>query len=170
MNGLELLREDHRKVQGLFEQVKATETERQRKQFYKKIKAELETHTYIEEKVFYPALKKYEEFKEMALEAVEEHLQVKTLWRDIDRLSEDSERFEPKLMVLIENVEHHIEKEEGEMFPEVERRFSEEQLENMRQSLEAAKKEFGKKTRAKAASSRRPRRAPPARRAGGASA
>jgi hemerythrin-like domain-containing protein len=154
MNGLELLKEDHRKVQGLFEQVKATENERQRKQIYKKIKAELETHTYIEEKVLYPTLKKYEEFKEMALEAVEEHLQVKTLWRDIDRLSEDSDRFEPKLMVLIENVEHHIKKEEGEMFREVERRFSEEQLENLGQSLEAAKKELGKKPRAKAASSR----------------
>jgi hypothetical protein len=39
VNGLELLKEDHRKVQGLFEQVKATEIERQRNQFYKKIKA-----------------------------------------------------------------------------------------------------------------------------------
>jgi hemerythrin-like domain-containing protein len=154
MNGLELLKEDHRKVQGLFEQVKATENERQRKQLYKKIEAELETHTYIEEKVLYPALKKYEEFNEMAMEAVEEHLQMKILLRDIDRLSEGSERFEPKLMVLIENVNHHIEKEEGEMFPEVERRFSGERLEDLGQSLEAAKKEFGKKTRAKAASSR----------------
>ncbi|HEX5080708.1 MAG TPA: hemerythrin domain-containing protein [Blastocatellia bacterium] len=155
MNGLELLKEDHRRVQGLFEQVKATENERQRMQFYKKIKAELETHIYIEEKVLYPTLKKYEEFKEMAMEAVEEHLQVKTLWREIDRLSEDSERFEPKLMVMMENVEHHIEKEEGKMFLDVEMRFSEEELENLGRSLEAAKKEFGKTTRAKAASSRR---------------
>lgn len=52
----------------------------------------------------YPTLRKYEEFNEMALEAVEEHLQMKTLLRDIDRLSEGSERFEPKLMALIENV------------------------------------------------------------------
>jgi hemerythrin-like domain-containing protein len=154
MNGLELLKEDHRKAQELFEQVKTTGNERQRKQLYKKIKVELDTHIYIEEKVLYATLKKYEEFKEMALEAVEEHLQVKTLLRDIDRLSEGSERFEPKLMALIENVGHHVEKEEGEMFPEVERRFSEEQLEDLGQSLEAAKKEFGKKTRAKAASSR----------------
>jgi hypothetical protein len=154
MNGLELLKEDHRKVQELFEQVKTTGNERQRKQLYKKIKAEVETHTYIEEKVLSPALKKYEEFKEMALKAVEEHLQVKNILREIDRLSEGSERFEPKLMVLIENVNHHIEEEEGEMFPEVEGRFSERQLEDLGQNLEAAKKEFGKKTRAKVASSR----------------
>jgi hemerythrin-like domain-containing protein len=57
-------------------------------------------------------------------------------------------------MVLVENVEHHIEKEEGEMFTQVESRFSEEQLEELGQALEAAKKEFGKKPRAKAASSR----------------
>src|SRR5262249_60845808 len=98
--------------------------------------------------------KKHEEFKEMALEAVEEHLQMKTLLRDIDHLSEGSERFEPKLMALIENVEHHIEKEESEMFPAVKGHFSEGQLEDLGQSLEAAKKDFGKTTRAKAASSR----------------
>jgi hypothetical protein len=94
MNGLKLLKEDHRKVQELFEQVKTIGNERQRKQLYNKIKVELNTHTYIEEKVLYATLKKYEEFKEMALEAVEEHLQVKNLLRDIDRLSDGSERFE----------------------------------------------------------------------------
>ena len=154
MNGLELLKDDHRKIQGLFEQVKMTESERQRKQIYKKIKAELETHTYIEEKVLYPSLKKHEEFREITLEAIEEHLQMKTLLRDIDRLQEGSERFEPKLMVLMQSVNLHIEKEEGEMFPEVEERFSEEQLEELGQHLVAMKKEFGKKPRAKAASSR----------------
>jgi iron-sulfur cluster repair protein YtfE (RIC family) len=154
MNGLELLIEDHRKAQELFEQVRATENERQRRQLYKKIKTELETHTYIEEKILYPALKKYEEFREMAFEAVEEHLQTKTLLRDIDHLTDGSERFEAKLMVLIEGVDHHIGKEEGEMFPQIERRFSEEQLEELGRLLEVAKKEFGKKPRAKAASSR----------------
>jgi hemerythrin superfamily protein len=154
MNGLELLKEDHRKVQELFEQVKTIGNERQRKQLYNKIKVELDTHTYIEEMVLYATLKKYEEFKEMALKAVEEHLQMKNLLRDIDHLSEGSERFEPKLMVLIENVNHHIEEEEGEMFPKVKGRFSEGQLEDLGQYLEDAKKEFGKKPRTKAASSR----------------
>jgi hemerythrin superfamily protein len=154
MNGLKLLKEDHRKAQGLFKQLRATDNERQHKQLYKKIKTEIETHTYIEEKVLYPGLKQYEEFREMTFEAIEEHLQVKTLFRDIDRLSDNSDRFDAKLMVLMENVEHHIGKEECEMFPEVEKRFSEGQLEELGRALEAAKKEFGKKPRAKAASSR----------------
>ena len=154
MNGLELLKEDHQKVQTLFDQVKATESDRQHRQLFKKIKTELETHTFIEEKVFYPTLKKYEEFKDQILEAIEEHLQVKTLLRSLERLSEGAERFDAKLMVLINDVEHHVEEEEGELFPKVERNFSEEQLEKLGQELTAAKKEFGKQSRARAATSR----------------
>jgi hemerythrin-like domain-containing protein len=154
MNALELLMEDHRKVQELFEQVKGTENQKQHKQLFKRIKTELDTHTHIEERVFYPTLKKYEEFKETVLEAIEEHLQVKTLLRAIDRLSEGNERFDAKLKVLIDNVEHHIEEEEGELFPKVKRQLSSEQLEELGLELEAAKKDFGRKPRARAASSR----------------
>jgi hemerythrin-like domain-containing protein len=154
MNALELLMEDHRKVQELFDQVKGTESQKQHKQLFRRIKAELDTHTHIEERVFYPTLKKYEEFKETVLEAIEEHLQVKTLLRAIDQLSEGNERFDAKLKVLIDNVEHHVEEEEGELFPKVKRRLSSGQLEEIGQELEAAKKDFGRKPRARAASSR----------------
>lgn len=154
MHALELLKEDHQKVQELFDQVKATENEKQHRQLYKKIKVELETHTYAEEKVLYPALKKDEEFKDHVLEAIEEHLQVKTLLRDIEKLADGSERFEAKLKVVIDNVEHHVEEEEEELFPKVEARFSEEDLEALGVELAAAKKEFGKAARAKAASAR----------------
>jgi hemerythrin superfamily protein len=154
MNALELLREDHQKVQELFEQVKATESQKQHKQLFRRIKTELDTHTHIEEKVFYPTLKKYEEFKETVLEAVEEHLQIKTLLRAIDQLSEGNERFDAKLKVLIDNVEHHVEEEEGELFPKVKRQLSSKQLEELGLELEAAKKDFGRKPRARAASSR----------------
>jgi hemerythrin superfamily protein len=154
MNALELLMEDHRRVRDLFEQVKATESQRQHKQLFRKIKTELDTHAYIEEKVFYPALKKYEEFRETVLESVEEHLQMKTLLRAIDRLSEGAERFDAKLKVLMDDVEHHVEEEEGELFPKVETRFPGEWLKEMGREIEAAKKGFGRTTRARAATSR----------------
>jgi len=154
MNALELLKEDHRKVHELFEQVKATESQKQHKQLFRMIKTELDTHAHIEEKVFYPTLKKYEEFKETVLEAIEEHLQMKTSLRAIDRLSEGAERFDAKLKVLIDDVEHHVEEEEGELFPKVERQFSSEQLEELGMELETAKKDFGRKPRARVASSR----------------
>lgn len=154
MNAVELLKEDHQRVQALFEQVKGTENERQHKQLFKKIKTELETHTYIEEKVFYPAVKKNEELKDQVLEAIEEHLQVKTLLRAIERMSEGNERFDAKLNVLMDDVEHHVEEEESEMFPQVEAQFSGEQLEELGREMELAKKQFGKQARAKAATSR----------------
>ena len=154
MNALKLLMEDHRRVRDLFEQVKATESQRLHKLLFRKIKTELDTHAYIEEKVFYPALKKYDQFRETVLESVEEHLQMKTLLRAIDRLSEGNERLDAKLKVLIDDVEHHVEEEEGELFPKVERQFSSEQLEELGMELETAKKDFGRKPRARAASSR----------------
>lgn len=55
----------------------------------------------------------------MVLESYEEHKQIKTLLREIDELVSDSEKFEPKLKVLVENVEHHAEEEEEGMFPQV---------------------------------------------------
>nr|MDQ3013740.1 hemerythrin domain-containing protein [Acidobacteriota bacterium] len=112
---------------------------------------ELEAHAFAEEKVLYPTLKKHEDFKDEVLEAIEEHLQMKTLFRDIDRLSDGRERFDAKLMVLIDDVEHHVEEEEGEMFPKVEKQSSEEDLEEIGMQLVAAKKEFTKQSRAKAA-------------------
>src|SRR5256885_15748678 len=106
MNALELLKKDHQKVSGLFKQVEATEDEKQHERLFEQIKTELETHTHIEETVFYPALQKQEELKDLVLEALEEHKQVKTLIREIERLSDGSERFDAKLKVMGENVEH----------------------------------------------------------------
>ena len=74
------------------------------------------------------------------LESLEEHKQVKTLLREMENLSSDSEKFEPKLKVLMENVEHHaVEEEEGKMFPKVRKFMKPAALEELGQELEAAK-------------------------------
>ena len=76
----------------------------------------------------------------MVLESLEEHKQVKTLLREMENLTEDSEKFEPKLKVLMENVEHHAEEEEeGKMFPKVRKLMDTETLEQLGEELEAAK-------------------------------
>ena len=144
MDALELLKQDHRKVADLFKQVEATEDEKKHQQLFEQIKTELETHTHIEETILYPAWEQHEELKDITLEAYEEHKQVKTLLREIDRLAEGSERFDAKLKVMGENVEHHVEEEEKEMFPKVKKIYDKEQLEQLGQELEAAKKEFQK--------------------------
>lgn len=140
MDALELLKQDHAKVKELLEEAESTEHGKERTAIFAKIKTELETHARIEENVFYPAVQKKEELKDMVLESLEEHKQVKTLLREMDNLSKDSEKFEPKLKVLKENVEHHAEEEEeGKMFPKVRKLFSATELQELGAELEAAK-------------------------------
>ena len=67
MNALELLKADHEKVKQLFKKAEDANPERQR-QLFEEIKQELETHTHIEETVFYPAVKEADELKDMVLE------------------------------------------------------------------------------------------------------
>ena len=152
MDALELLKKDHRKVAELFEQVEATEDEKKHRQLFEQIKGELETHAHIEEAVMYPAFEKKEELKDMVLEAYEEHKQIKTLLREITALSDGSERLDAKLKVMGENVEHHVDEEENEMFPKVKKLYDREQLEQMGQELEAAKVQFGKSSKKQSSS------------------
>ena len=140
MDALELLKEDHHKVKELFEEAEGTEDQKEKTRIFSEIQSELETHARIEETVFYPAMQQHDELKDMVLESIEEHKQIKTLLKEIDNLKSDSEKFEPKLSVLMENVEHHAEEEEeGKMFPKVRQIFSKEELEELGQELEAAK-------------------------------
>src|SRR5690349_12097464 len=140
MDALELLKTDHKTVKQLFKKAEGNNNEKQQKQLFEQIKAELETHTHIEETIFYPAVEKFDELKDMVLESLEEHKQVKTLLREMENLTEDSEKFEPKLKVLMENVEHHAEEEEeGKMFPKLRKLMNRETLDQLGQELEAAK-------------------------------
>ena len=141
MDALELLKTDHKKVKELFKKAEANKNEKQQKQLFEQIKTELETHTHIEETVFYPAIAKNDELKDMVLESLEEHKQVKTLLREMENLTSDSEKFEPKLKVLIENVLHHaVEEEEEKMFPKIRKLIGQAALDQLGQELEAAKK------------------------------
>jgi hemerythrin superfamily protein len=145
MDALELLKKDHQKVKALFKQAEASRGDKEQRQLFKQIKTELETHTHIEETVFYPAMEKHEELRDMVLESYEEHKQVKALLKEMEGLVSDSEKFEPKLKVLMENVEHHAEEEEeGKMFPKVRELLDQAALEELGQELDAAKGKRGK--------------------------
>lgn len=140
MDALELLHEDHKKVEELFEEAEGTEDQKEKEKIFEEIKSKLETHARIEETIFYPAMQEHEELRNMVLESIEEHKQIKTLLKEMDNLKSDSEKFEPKLKVLMENVEHHAEEEEeGKMFPKIREILSDEDLEELGQELEAAK-------------------------------
>src|ERR1051325_3151298 len=104
------------------------------------IKRELETHTHIEETIFYPAVEKIQELKNMVRESLKEHNQVKTLLKELENLTPDDEAFEEKFEELMECVEHHAEEEEeGKMFPKLQKLMGAAELEQLGRELEAAK-------------------------------
>jgi len=141
MNVFTLLKADHKKVSAIFEKLEPT-TERgvkTRAELFAKLKEELEVHTSIEERFLYPALEKADETHDIALEAVEEHGVVKQLLAELDDLAVDDETWGAKLKVLQENVEHHVEEEEGEMFKKAKQVLSEEEQEALGARMERAK-------------------------------
>lgn len=117
MDAIELLKADHKVVAGLFEQVEKTD-EAKHPVIFEQIKAELDVHAHIEEVVFYPYLIENgdKELVDITKEGIEEHHQVKIFLREISALADESDKFDPKLKVLMEDVEHHVKEEEEEMF------------------------------------------------------
>lgn len=149
MNAIELLKEDHDKVDKLFQKVKANEDADHRDTF-EKIKSELDVHTHIEETIFYPKMKEDgdEEIKKIVLEGIEEHHQAKMFLRELSSLVDDSEKFQPKLKVLMEDIEHHVQEEEGKMFPMIEKHFDEYTLQMLGEEMDKEKKSFQKSNKA----------------------
>ena len=143
MNAIELLKQDHNKVSRLFQKVKGSENS-EHKELFEKIKEELEVHTHIEETIFYPKIKEEKELEDIVLEGIEEHHQAKIFLRELSALTDDSQKFEPKLKVLIEDVEHHVQEEEGQMFPKIMELFDEQVLQELGKEMEMEKQSFKK--------------------------
>jgi hemerythrin-like domain-containing protein len=120
MDVYEILKEDHQTVAQLLKKLdkSSEETAEEREKLFLELKTELTLHAYIEELLFYPLLKDRKESKEITLEAYEEHRLVKSLLEELDNMAKDSEEWIGKFRVLKENVEHHVEEEEGELFTE----------------------------------------------------
>ena len=142
MNVFELLKADHEKVSRIMDELEET-TERAvktREELFTKLKEELDVHAHIEETIFYPVLKREAEMREITLEGFEEHRVVKTLLKELEAMSVESEQWTAKLKVLKENVEHHVEEEEGEMFKSAREVLGKEQLEELGALMEQEKK------------------------------
>ena len=143
MDAIELLKADHKVVEGYFKEVEKAEPAK-RPAIFAKIKADLDAHAHIEENIFYPALKAdgNEQLVDIVLEGIEEHHQIKMFLAELDSLSGKAEEFEPKLTVLIEDTRHHVKEEEGEMFPLTKKQFDKKVLEDLGAKMEAEKEKF----------------------------
>ncbi|MFY1831392.1 hemerythrin domain-containing protein [Myxococcus fulvus] len=132
MNALELLEQQHEEVKKLFAQYGKLpdHADARRSELFKKIADRLAAHTTIEELYFYPSTKS-ERTEDELREAVEEHLSAKRIIADLLEMEPDDEEFDAKMKVLQEQIEHHVEEEEEELFKKVRKLLSKEQLEDL---------------------------------------
>lgn len=137
MDPFELLKEDHRKVATLFQEIESASDDA-KSNLFAQLKSELDLHANIEETIFYPALENNGETRDITLEAYEEHKVVKELLAELQSRTPDEE-WSAQLKVLRENVEHHVEEEEGELFDKAGGVLSAEETEEIGDQIEAAK-------------------------------
>src|SRR3977135_3526917 len=125
MDAIALLKRDQHEGEMLSPWLAAT-TERGvkiRQELFATIKGELTVHEIIEEEIFYPELKAHPKAKDIVLEGYEEHHVVDLLMGELESLDVSDETWGAKAIVMKENIEHHIEEEEGEMFKQARQVF-----------------------------------------------
>jgi hypothetical protein len=128
-------------MQSLLEEALDARDPRERVDMLHQIRTELMAHERMEEDVFYPALRARAEAKDIVLDGYEEHHVIDLILDELLDTPEESDEWKPKLKVLQENIEHHIEEEEGEMFRQAKKAFEKEELEELGEKMEATKLE-----------------------------
>jgi hypothetical protein len=119
MSALDLLEEDHREVEGYFDEYEDLEDEAEKEELATKICLALRVHTQIEEEIFYPAARKATEDDDLLDEAKVEHAGAKRLVEEIEEMQVGDDLYDAKVKVLGEQIKHHVKEEEEELFPEV---------------------------------------------------
>lgn len=143
MDGIVLLKEDHKTVEKLFKRFEKAgdDAHAEKREIADQVIEELTTHTWIEEKIFYPAAREADpDTKDHVLESIEEHHVVLWMLSELKDLAPADERFDAKMTVLMENVRHHVEEEEKEWFPDVRKAMGRNRLTELGEKMEAAKK------------------------------
>jgi hemerythrin-like domain-containing protein len=148
MDAIAVLKKDHQEAESLFKGFERTpkKQKRSRKRIAKKIVEELSRHADLEEQIFYPAVQEATKKDEQVFKALEEHELVKKLMEELEKMEPDQERFEAKVVVLIDQVRAHVKEEERVLFPMVRRALKPPQLKDLGERLEEGKKALRKPT------------------------
>jgi hemerythrin-like domain-containing protein len=144
MNAVTLLTTDHTEMKKLMNELDET-TDRGikiRHELFGKLRDKLEIHETIEEEIFYPALKEHPKAKDIVLEGIEEHHVVDGIVAELEDLSVEDETWGAKLTVMKENVEHHMEEEESDMFPKAKKVFDDDELKALGERMQARRDEL----------------------------
>ena len=120
-DAIALLKDDHKRVKDLFEQYDKLSDRSvvNKKKIATQICLELTVHAQIEEEIFYPAVRGPIKDGDLMDEAEVEHASAKELIAQISEMDPGDDLYDAKVKVLSEQIEHHVEEEEEEMFPKV---------------------------------------------------
>ena len=145
MNAITLLKNDHKTVEGLFKRFEklGPRAVKSKQELVERIIRELSIHAAIEEMFFYPAIREAADGGDagnMVLESLEEHHIVKWVLAELEGMTPEHERFDAKVSVLMESVRHHVEEEEKELFPQLNKLLGKARLDDIGEAMNKAKK------------------------------
>ena len=141
MNAIELLKSQHRAVEKLFDQIDKAKTAGAKQKLFDQLADSLAVHAAIEEHQFYPAARA-KRTEGMLFEALEEHVGIKRVIKDLMDIAADDPTFDAKIKVLSEQVEHHVGEEEKDLFPKVKKILSAQELDILAQNMTAEQSEL----------------------------
>jgi len=149
MNAIDLLKADHVRVKDILAQLNESSDRatKKRADLVAKLEMEITIHTKLEEEILYPAYKEAggKEEEEMYYEAKEEHRTVDSLvLPDLKATDPSTPEFAGRAKVVKELLEHHIEEEETEMFPQAKKLLGKAKLDELGEQMEAMKAEYTK--------------------------
>jgi hemerythrin superfamily protein len=117
-DAIKLLKDDHKEVKTYFKQYESLEDDAEKQALADKICLALTIHAQIEEEVYYPATREAIDDDDLLDEAEVEHASAKQLIAEIQGMKAGDRLFDAKVTVLGEYIDHHVQEEESEMFPE----------------------------------------------------
>jgi hemerythrin superfamily protein len=117
MDAIDFLKQDHREVEAMFKAFQGTGDPDRQAELCEQICNALKVHTQIEEELFYPAAREEIGDSKLVEEAMVEHEAAKELIAQIERMEPEEELFEARMQVLCEQITHHVNEEETELFP-----------------------------------------------------
>jgi hemerythrin superfamily protein len=141
MDAVELLSSQHREVEKLFKEIEDAEDPEDKEALFEDLADKLAIHAKIEEQFFYPAVHE-KKTEEMILEAFVEHTSVKRLLADLMAADPADPTFDAQIKVLKEQIEHHVEEEEGQLFPAAKKLLSKDEMSAIAQEMMAMQTEL----------------------------
>ena len=144
MSIVDLIKDDHKEVQHIIDRLCGTSDNavKTRRALFADLRRLVLTHAKAEEKALYQSVENEEDLHDIILESFEEHSLVEKLIRGLEKVDPHDEAWAAKFSVLKENIEHHVEEEEGQLLPKIKKLLSKEELEELAEEFLQFKKEI----------------------------